>query len=99
MEKCKSVEQVDIPDGNYQGVWGGYEVEVLLTDGTKSHSIKVTQGIRCMACPCTVDIIDRWAYISDKPKNRVRVAEKTTDTYVLFWDSVFSNWYPLSFEY
>lgn len=42
----------EIPDGEYQGKWGGYTV-TFKVDG-KRHEAKTSIGVRCIDCPCTV---------------------------------------------
>ena len=68
MEETKSLKRVDVPDGKYQGIQGGYELEIALPNGTLSAPIKLNNGIRCMDCGCLVEIIDGWAYVREYVK-------------------------------
>ena len=55
----KSVSMIslsDIPDGEYQGVWGGYEVRVMIQD--KTYQFTTNDGIRTMDAPCIVTAKD-----------------------------------------
>lgn len=62
MERCKSLEKVNIPDGKYKGLWSAYFVDVILPSGAKSMPIEVSLGVRGMNCKCEVEIIDGWLY-------------------------------------
>lgn len=43
-----------LPDGEYEGTWGGYIV-IVQHEG-KTYHVEVDQGIRTMAAPCTLTI-------------------------------------------
>lgn len=65
MEKCKSVEQVYLPDGKYKGLWSAYEIVVMLPDNNRTIPIPVTQGVRGMNCQCTIEIKNNWLYVEE----------------------------------
>ena len=77
MEEAKSLKQVDIPDGKYQGIQGGYELEIALPNGTLSAPIKLNNGIRCVNCGCRVEIIDGWVYVLEYVKDDNHLAFPT----------------------
>ena len=59
--KIKSVELPlnslsDLPNGTYNGVWGGYEVVIRV--GNVSYKLYTEQGIKCVNCPCTIAIFN-----------------------------------------
>ncbi len=54
-----SVEEVDLTDGIYDGIQGGYNVDIKGTN----ISFKTNNGIRCSNCPCKVQIENKKAYI------------------------------------
>jgi hypothetical protein len=67
-EKISSVDNsklpVDIsklPDGEYKGIWGGYEAIVEI-DGLQ-YRLKTKNGIRTKSAPCIVCIKDGEATI------------------------------------
>lgn len=62
MEKTKSLEKVNIPDGKYFGLWSAYYVNVMLPE-YELIDIKVNNGIRGVNSKCIVEIIDGWVYI------------------------------------
>ena len=69
MERTKSLGRVNIPDGKYFGLWGGYEVEVnlnIVSSSDYTNSIKVNNGVRGINCKCSVEIIDGWLYVDPK---------------------------------
>ncbi len=61
--RTKSVEKVNIPNGLYSAVWGGWEVTIK--GYGEDVTVKVNQGIRTMAWPCTVEVMDGIAYINE----------------------------------
>ncbi len=54
-----SIDSVDFPDGIYDGIRGGYVVKIKDTD----IYFKTNNGVRCMNCPCKIQIINKIAYI------------------------------------
>ena len=63
-EKTKSVETVELPNGLYSGSWGGYVVTITNTEH-KGYEFKTNVGVRCMACPVTVMVIDGVATVNE----------------------------------
>jgi len=61
--KSKSLNQVDIADGTYSGIWGGCIVRARLNNGNESEPIEVNPGVRGINIPCTVIIRDGYASI------------------------------------
>ena len=55
-ERFQPVRLVYMPDGKYQGTWGGYEVEVTI-DGWQ-YRLKTVNGIRSMGAKCVVTVAD-----------------------------------------
>lgn len=47
-------DEPKLPDGVYQGVWGGYHVRFAVHDVT--YECQTTLGIRTPNTPCTVTI-------------------------------------------
>ncbi len=59
VEHMQSVEEVNLPDGVYDAVIGGYNVDVKGTD----ISFKTNTGVRCSGCPCKINIINKKAFV------------------------------------
>lgn len=61
----KSKEQhPHFKSGEYDAIWGGWEVEIIFPNGQKSYSIDVNEGIRTIEFKCRVKIDeDGWIYI------------------------------------
>lgn len=57
-----------LPDGEYEGVWGGYVVTVNFSFGLGDLKIKMaaSDGIRTVASPCVVTIKDGVATVKTK---------------------------------
>ena len=43
-----------LPDGNYNGLWSGYTIELL--HDNKTYELSTKQGIRGMDCPVLVSV-------------------------------------------
>lgn len=54
VEQFSLVEISNIPDGEYDGIWGGYEVEFTV-DG-KKYKARTENGVRGMNIPCVVSV-------------------------------------------
>ena len=63
--EIKSIDIVDIPDGEYNALHSAYIIVVQLPDGTESDSIKVDVGVKCINCKCRVKIEDGWLLVID----------------------------------
>lgn len=63
MDRVKSLEQVNLPDGKYDGLWSGWTVKVLLPNRIETDDIKVDGGVRGIRCKCEIEIINGWLYI------------------------------------
>jgi len=61
MSETKSIKKVNIPDGKYSGLWGGYIVNVL--PDWRNVDIEVNNGVRGIDCKCEVEIIEGWMYV------------------------------------
>lgn len=59
MERMQSIEEVNLPDGTYDAIIGGYHVDVKGTD----ISFKTNTGVRCRGCECTIDVINKKAFV------------------------------------
>ncbi len=46
----------EIPDGSYSGNRGGYVVTFSVKNIT--YEAKLNVGVKCMSCPCTVNVKD-----------------------------------------
>lgn len=67
--RSKTDEEVDVPDGYYDGVWGGYVVEIQhlkIKGKASSISFRTIEGIRCMQCPVKIIVKNKHAYIYDE---------------------------------
>lgn len=62
MNRTKSIEKVNLPNGKYYGMWSAYTINLVLPEWDKID-IKVNNGIRGVNCKCTVEIIDGWLYV------------------------------------
>jgi len=62
--RAKSLGKVNIPDGEYYALWGGYIVNVKMPLFEKID-IRVDRGVRGIDLECTVDIIDGWLYVTN----------------------------------
>lgn len=60
--KTVSVEKVNMKDGTYDGIWGGYEVKIL----KNGLWFRVQDGIRTMGAPCEIVVIKKKAFVSLK---------------------------------
>lgn len=59
---CKSVEEINVPDGVYEGTWGGWQV--VFTKGKfKGLSFRVNQGIRTPNAPVKITVINKKASV------------------------------------
>jgi hypothetical protein len=58
--RARSVDKVDLPDGQYDANWGGYSLTI-----DEKVTVMTAVGIRTMNFPCTVDIINGIAYINE----------------------------------
>jgi hypothetical protein len=56
--------RLDLPDGEYTGRYGGYEVE-LTTVGWRGLSFHVNRGIRGFGIPVTITVKDGVAYVKE----------------------------------
>ena len=59
IKKIETVEDVDpeyLPNGDYEALWGGYEVETVING--KKHRIYTTTGVRGMNIPCIVRVLN-----------------------------------------
>jgi DNA-directed RNA polymerase subunit RPC12/RpoP len=68
----RSADDVDLPDGYYEGKWGGYEVNlehIKIKGRASTHKFKTTEGIRCIDCAVKVIIKNKRAYIYDHKTN------------------------------
>jgi hypothetical protein len=60
---CRSVLRVDgLENGEYDGKWGGFIVNVLLPDGTWSKNVGVDKIIGPRTCACKVRVEDGWVF-------------------------------------
>jgi hypothetical protein len=60
-EKISNVDISKLPDGEYKGIWGGYEA-IIEIDGLQ-YRLKTEKGIRTNSAPCVVCIKDGEATI------------------------------------
>jgi hypothetical protein len=47
---------VNLKDGEYDALWGGYVLTILNKDKTELLKVKTFVGIKCMNCPVAVKI-------------------------------------------
>jgi hypothetical protein len=52
IEAFDAVESDSLPNGDYEGIWGGYVVTAEI--GGRHYHLKTKDGIRCSNCACTV---------------------------------------------
>ena len=52
--KIREVRPANLPDGKYDGVWGGYVVKVSI--GNANYELTTDLGIRTPAAPCLVSV-------------------------------------------
>ena len=68
----RSAEDVDLPDGYYEGKWGGYVVNIeniILKGKGSSYKFKTTEGIRCVNCAVKIIVKNKRAYVYDHKTN------------------------------
>lgn len=70
MKKSLSKEKVEIVDGSYNSLWGGYQLDILSSDGGILVSIPTIDGVRGMNCPTKVEVIDGYVYEIYEPYSR-----------------------------
>lgn len=56
IEQIIPVQPSDLPEGDHDGTWGGYVVDVQIQN--KSYRLSVDTGIRGIDCPCVVHVQD-----------------------------------------
>jgi hypothetical protein len=59
--KIKSLDLIiptegGVPDGDYQGLWSGYEVRVIINE--QGYRLHTEDGIRGLNIPCVVRVRD-----------------------------------------
>lgn len=54
----------NLPNGDYAGTWGGYEVEVTI--GDVDYIMKTKGGIRTISAPCVVRVKDGVVTVETK---------------------------------
>ena len=57
---------ITLPDGVYEGTWGGYDVEMDVAGYVVTF--RVDMGIRGMNEPCLVDVKDGVAFVNAKDR-------------------------------
>ncbi len=60
-EKLISEESVNLPDGEYDGLWSGYSLDIL-RQGADCITIKTTDGVRGVNCLTDLLIRDERVY-------------------------------------
>jgi hypothetical protein len=58
-EPMQSVEEVNLPNGIYDAIIGGYQVDVK----DFNISFKTNTGVRCSNCPCKIEVINKKAFV------------------------------------
>ncbi len=48
--------KVDLKDGEYDALWGGYVLRILDRDKTELAVVKTYVGVKCINCPVAVKI-------------------------------------------
>jgi hypothetical protein len=56
--KSSVTTKVELKDGEYDALWGGYVITILDKDKTELAKVKTFVGVKCMNCPITVKITD-----------------------------------------
>lgn len=59
----------EIPDGDYEGSWGGYSVR-FCKDGCE-YELTIDKGIRTMKAPCKVRIHEGKVFVAVKERSGV----------------------------
>ena len=54
--KSAVTTKVNLKDGEYDALWGGYVLTILDKDKTELLKVKTITGIRCIDCSVTVKI-------------------------------------------
>jgi hypothetical protein len=73
----KSIDKVDIPDGQYDSIWSAYTVDIFAPGFIlSSYSCKVNKGIKGSK-ETTVDVISGYLYIdlSIEDKRNLKIIE------------------------
>jgi len=58
--------QVDLPDGYYEGVWGGGEVDIInlnIKGRESTYTFKTSVEVKCTNCPVKVTVVNKRAYV------------------------------------
>jgi hypothetical protein len=62
MSAVKSVQQINLPNGTYAGLWTGTEVRVNY--GGRKIMFQVNYDVRRADVLCNIHVRDGWAYIT-----------------------------------
>ena len=54
--KSAVITKVELKDGEYDAIWGGYILTIFDKDKTELATVKTYVGIKCMNCTVTVKI-------------------------------------------
>ena len=65
-ERWAEVPQAELPKGVYDGVCGGYLVDVFM--GGKLHRLYTQDGVRGMNVPCLVEVSAEGVTVETLPK-------------------------------
>lgn len=56
MSKSAVTTKVEIEDGIYDAIWGGYVLQILNPDKSILITVKTHVGVKCMSCPEKVEV-------------------------------------------
>lgn len=63
----QKLDLCDIPDGTYEGTWGGYMVRFQI--GGKSFEGRTSEGVRTPSCPCLITVAGNRISLATKDKS------------------------------
>jgi hypothetical protein len=58
--EATTVSNIDIPDGNYKGLWSGYEIVI---EGFEHIDVKTSVGMKGFDIPCVIKVKNKEARI------------------------------------
>lgn len=54
VQEIRNVDPSSLPDGEYKGVWGGYEAKATINN--IEYTFRTALGVRTIAAPCFIRI-------------------------------------------
>jgi len=59
-----------LPDGEYQGVWGGFTIHVTTPADRQGYELKTNSGVKGFGIPVVVNIVNGEATFEENKQNK-----------------------------